>query len=706
MTYKSLSIDYETRSLLDLRAVGLYVYASHWSTDVLCMAYSFDGAPAKLWTPTEKFPQEMLDYISAGGLIRAFNSQFERVITQYVMHRYGVPNVPIPQWRCTMTRVLAMSLPGSLEESSKALGIAAGKDTEGRKVMLKTCKPRKVHCGCKGLIDDCRECGGDPEIVWWDEPELLEKLYAYCVQDVSVEQEVEKRTLDLRPEELQLWFLDQAINSTGVYIDKVLCDAALKVVEDTMKALNVELKSIAGCETMEVSQLAKWVSFQLNRPVASLNKEAILTMLSSLDLPDNVRRALELRQEAGKTSTAKVSKMLEMRGEGGRMRGNLQFHGAGTGRWAARGAQLQNLPRPKIKDVNGAIKTIIETKDYKWVDFMYGPPLGVVSDCIRGMIGCEPGKVMLSADFSNIEGRVLAWLAGQHNKLEAFRAFDAGTGPDLYLVAASGIFGCSIDDAMEFRQIGKVAELSLGYQGGPNAFAKMAGNYGLHIGKHYDIVWENAQAEHKESALIGYDLRGKKADMTREAWLAAEVIKVAFRAFNDKIQKYWYLLEEAATLAVQQPGSLQKVVGQDMPEISYKVSGSFLFCRVPSGRTICYPYPTIKPQKTDWGTVRQVVVYKCVDAVTRKWGDKHFYGGLAAENITQAVARDIMAEAMVRLDEGCYDIVNTVHDEIICEMPKGSVNLECFIKLMEEAPAWAKGCPIAASGWMGERYRK
>ncbi len=704
--HKTCSIDYETKSLLDLCSVGLYVYAQHHSTDVLCMAYSFDGAPAKLWTPAEPFPQEMLDYVSTGGVIRAFNSQFERVITQYVMCRYGVPEIPIPQWRCTMTRVLAMSLPGSLEESSKALGIAVGKDVEGRKVMLKTCKPRKVHCACKGVDAACEWCGGRPEVTWWDEPELLAKLYAYCIQDVAVEQEVEKRTLGLRPEELQLWFLDQKINSTGVYIDKRLCDASLKVVEDTMKALNKELKSIAGCETAEISQLAKWVGSQLNRPVPSLNKEAILTMLSSLDLPDNVKRALELRQEAGKTSTAKVSKMLEMRGLGGRMRGNLQFHGAGTGRWAARGAQLQNLPRPKIKDVNGAIKTIMETQDYKWVEFMYGPPLGVVSDCIRGMIGCEPGKVMLSADFSNIEGRVLAWLAGQHNKLEAFRAFDAGTGPDLYLVAAAGIFGCSIEKALNFRQIGKVSELSLGYQGGPNAFAKMAGNYGLHIGKHYDVVWEAAQAEHKAAALVGYDLRGKKADMTREAWLAAEVIKVAFRAFNDRIQKYWYLLEEAATYAVQNPGSLQKVVGKDMPEIAYKVSGSFLFCRLPSGRSIVYPYPTIKPQKTDWGTTRQAVVYKCVDAITRKWGDKHLYGGLCVENVTQAVARDIMAEAMVRVDDCGYTIVNTVHDEIVCETWKEEADLNEFIDLMSEVPEWAKGCPIAASGWVGERYRK
>lgn len=699
-------IDYETRSKVDLRKTGLYVYAQHPSTEVLCMAYAFDDEEPHLWTPANAFPMRLMAHIIGGGICVAHNSQFERVITKYVMKQYYMPEVPIEQWRCTMVMAYAMSLPGSLEEAAKALGLNLGKDLEGRKLMLKMCKPRKVLCSCKGDDDNCIVCGGNPEVTWWDDAELHKRLGEYCKQDVKVEREIEKRVLQLRDSELKLWFLDQQINDTGVYIDKRLCDAALKVVEDTMKALNAELKAIAGCETMEVSQLAKWVGSQLNRPVPSLNKEAILTMLSSLELPDNVRRALELRQEAGKTSTAKVSKMLEMRGEGGRMRGNLQFHGAGTGRWAARGAQLQNLPRPKIKDVNGAIKLIIDTKDYKWVDLMYGQPLGVVSDCIRGMIGCEPGKVMLSADFSNIEGRVLAWLAGQHNKLDAFRAFDAGTGPDLYLVAAAGIFGCSIEDAMEFRQIGKVAELSLGYQGGPNAFAKMAGNYGLHIGKHYDIVWENAHAEHKHTALTGYELRGKAADMTREAWLAAEVIKVAFRAFNDKIQKYWYLLEEAATRAVQNPGSLQKVVGQNMPEISYKVSGSFLFCRLPSGRTICYPYPTIKPQKTDWGTVRQVVVYKCVDAITRKWGDKHFYGGLAAENITQAVARDVMAEAMVRLDEGYYDIVNTVHDEIICEMPKGSVNLECFIKLMEESPAWATGCPIAASGWMGERYKK
>lgn len=704
--YSEAHIDLETRSKVDLRAVGLYVYAQHPSTEVLCMAYAFDDEGPKLWTPADPMPQELINHISAGGMCVAHNSYFERVLIRDKLTKLGLPEVPINQWRCTMVQAYAMALPGSLEEAANALGMALGKDLEGRKLMLKMCKPRKVLCSCKGKEDDCLWCGGDPEVTWWDDQELHDRLGQYCIQDVRVEREIDKRTLRLRPSEALLWHLDAKINDTGVYIDKALCDAASKVVEDTMRSLNREMKSICGCETMEVSQLAKWITERLGKPVLSVNKEAILEMLGSWDLPDDVRRALELRQEAGKTSNAKIPKMLEMRGEGGRMRGNLQFHGAGTGRWAARGAQLQNLPRPKTEDVNGAIKLILDTKDYQIVDLMYGPPLSVVSDCIRGMIGCEKAKVMLSADFSNIEGRVLAWLAGQQDKLEAFKAFDAGTGPDLYLVAAAGIFGCKPELAKPFRQIGKVAELSMGYQGGPNAFAKMGGNYGLHIGKHYDVVWANAREDHKTTALTGYDLRGKKSDMTKEAWLAAEVIKVAWREVNNRIQEYWWLLESAAFAAVKNPGSVQKVIGLNMPEISYKVSGSFLFCRLPSGRAIVYPYPRLKNVKTDWGTNKETIVYKCVDALTRKWADKNFYGGLAAENITQAVARDIMAEAMFTLDEMSYTIVNTVHDEIICEVEAQFADLSEFIEYMQMPPEWAKGCPIAASGWVGERYKK
>lgn len=693
-----LHIDVETRSPVDLEAEGQYAYFDHPSTDVLCAAYAFGNEEPKLWRRGQPCPPEIKEHVEAGGEIAAWNASFERQCWRKILGpRYGWP-VPDPkQYRCTMAKAYAMSLPGKLDKCAPALGLTISKDQEGYRLMLQMCKPRRIE--------------PDGTIIWWDDEERQLRLGAYCMQDVRTEQAIDNRVLNLHPNELELFFLDAEINDRGVYIDEKLCAVAKSVVKVDTERLNQEMRNVTGGEVAacsNVQQLKQWLAAQGVEGVESLAKDALADLLI-MDIPERCKAALELRQEAAKTSTAKINAMLRRRQKDGRMRGNLQYHGAGTGRWAARGAQLQNLPRPAIikgdgevfsRNYDTAIRTIMYGSNVL-LDMTYGKPLTIVADCIRGMIVAGPGNDLLASDFSNIEGRGVAWLARQEDKLKAFRAFDAGEGHDLYLIAAGGILGLPPEEARPYRQIGKVSELSMGYQGGPGAFANMAKNYGLKIGQHYDVVWSLSRPDFKEKALEGWAQRGKKSGMDERSWLAAEVVKLGWRAKHPRIVELWKDIEAAAIQAVLNPGQIVQC-----GYVKYRKAGSFLFCRLPSGRALCYPYPTLKEGMTPWGEPKYELRYKSIHQYTKKWEEKAFYGGLGVENITQAVSRDVMAEAMQRVDPEGYKVVLTVHDEVVSEVPEGFGSLEEFNQLMTISPVWADGFPIVVAGWRGKRYRK
>lgn len=697
---KPLHIDFETRSIVDLTKSGSYRYFQDKSTKVLCAAYAFGEEEPEIWFPGTPCPQKIKEHIEKGGEIIAWNASFERQAFNKIMgpiHGWPVPK--LEQYRCTMAESYAMSLPGKLDDAAPAIGLLVKKDAEGYRLMMKMCKPRTPRKG------------EDPKgIYWYESEEEIIRLGTYCKQDVRVEQAVGTRVLRLTKEELKIFQLDAKINDRGVYIDIPLCEQAKRVVLRDTQRLDDEMRDVSGGKINGGSNTAGLIAYlrDFGVPVDSVAKD-IVTDLLILDLPKKCRQVLEIRKEVSKTSTAKIQSMLYRVQDDGRMRGNLQYHGAGTGRWAARGTQLQNLPRPEIikgenEDFNKNYELAISTIMYGsnvLLDMAYGRPLTVVADCIRGMIVPGPGNDLLASDFSNIEGRLVAWLAGQEDKLDAFRAFDAGTGPDLYLVAAGGIFGLDPKDAKPFRQIGKVTELSMGYQGGPRAFANMGKNYGLKIGAHYPQVWGAISDEYKELAIKAWPDRGKKSGMEQKAWLAAEVIKLGWRGKNDKIKAYWKEVDEAVILAVTNPGNIVSA-----GKVKYKMSGSFLWCLLPSGRALCYPYARMKEKKMPWGDMRWCVVYKSTNQFTKQWQEKVFYGGLGVENITQAVARDIMAEAMLRAEAKGYNIVLTVHDEIVSEVRKDFGSLEEFDKLMVDSPAWAEGLPVTAAGWRGVRYRK
>jgi DNA polymerase len=657
-----LHIDFETRSDVNLKTSGAHVYARSPNTDILCMAWAVDDEPVQIWKKGEPFPID-LELILDECEVFAHNAPFEILVWYWVGHRrYGWPALSLKKVFCNMAQALAMGLPAALEKLAVVLKLPFEKDMAGNRVMMQLSRPRAI--------------AEDGTITWWepsDVPDKFEKLHSYCISDVEVERAAGKILLPLIPSERDLWLLDFEINSRGLQIDMKAVDIAVQVIEVEKERLNAKMNEITGGKVEKATATKKLTEWLKARGVDAdgVAKDDILDLLS-MDLPSDVREALLVRQQAAKSSTAKLAAMQIRANDDDRVRGIHQYHGAGTGRWAGRGVNFQNLPRPQLKqaEIEGVFELLHSGKPIseicELIDMIYGPVTTVISDCIRGFVCAMDACDLVAADLASIESRTLAWLAGEEKKLEIFR-----THGKVYEDAASSIYRVPMDKvSKEQRQIGKVAELALGFQGGKGAFQSMAANYNVKVS----------------------DER-------------AEEIKHAWRQANPKIVQYWHEIEAACKKSVLNPGQVYAAGILDR-QVKFKVSGSFLFCRLPSGRCLCYPYPKVESKLMPWGDTRDTVTYLTEESTTNKIIRMKIYGGLLTENVTQASARDVLAEGLVRLKKHNYPVVMHVHDEAVAEVLDGFGSVEEMERLMAVVPSWATGLPIAAEGWRGFRYRK
>ena len=702
-----LHADFETRSVIDLKKRGLDVYAHHGSTDLLSLAVAFNDEPAELVVarssasdgravPKSPTFYRTMEHVRDGGLVYAHNAAFEFTIWNTIcVPRYGWPALRLEQMRCTMAMALAMGLPGKLEELVEALRLDVKKDMTGHRVMQQISRPRKKPA------DDCPYCHGDGAfmgdacscVVWWEDAAKYQTVFDYNVQDVEAERAAAGWLRELSDFEQRVWIVDQTINARGVHFDEAAARAALDVVADERQRLNERMFDLTGgavTTCTNAKALTAWISAQ-GVPTDSVAKAEVLALLEDDDLPENVRAALLLRQEAGKSSLAKLDKALEVLGPGGRLRNTKQYHSATTGRWGGRGVQLDNLVRPppwmkKPELQDEVLRNLVRHRSAHYIDFMYGAPMDVLTYCVRAFFGAAPGKTLIAPDYSNVEGRKIAWLAGEEWKLQAFRDADAGTGPGIYELTYARSFDVPVETVTsDQRQIGKVCELALGFGGGVGAFQAMARVYNVQIAD-------------------------EQADVVKNLW----------REQHRNIVNYWYALERAAINAVMTGNVF--TAGAPGREVKFRCVDGHLWCRLPSGRPLCYPYPEVRVMAAPWGQEKETLTFMTVPGDDpkfkarvvpdrhnfRRWVRIKTYGGSLAENVTQASARDLLAGALVALDDARYETVMHVHDEAVCEVDEDAPDATQreIEALMCRLPPWAAGLPLVSEAWRGARYRK
>jgi DNA polymerase len=665
MSKHTLYWDVETRSTLDLKKVGTHVYAAHPTTAMICLAWAIDNEPVRLWRAPisvwagDPVPPEFFEAAANPDWTTcAHNAAFESVITRHILHpRHGFPLVPPERHRCTMAACLASALPAKLGAVADALGLVHRKDAAGERLMHQMSKPRRPH------KDE------DPfGLYWFNDEERLQRLGEYCKQDVEVERELDGRLPPLSDSEQVLWLLSNLINDRGFHIDRRFAEAARQIAKAAAPEIDVELVEITDGAVIGINQIERmkgWLRAQ-GCMTPALDRGSIEKLLENGELALPVRRVLELRLDGAQAAIKKIDALLARAGADNRVRGAFRYHGASTGRWAGEGPQPQNLKRPEVKDIDAAIKAVA-TGDYQLMKRLFPKPLAVVGDCTRSMITATPGYVLIVADFSSIESRILAWLAGEEWKLDAYRHFDASQDPrsEPYLVTACRIFrvpdGTFTKESPE-RKIGKTCDLAFGYQGALGA-------------------WRNFEPDQFTDAEV-------------------EQFKREWRDAHPKIVQFWRDIDRAAVSALCVRDNSAVSCGR----LKLECAGMFLRIELPSRRLLSYPMPRLT--QDDRG--RHHVVY--ADNGAGQFKDcrngQGAYGGVWTENIVSAIARDLLAEAMLRIEAAGYRICLHVHDEVVAEVPAGSTNIKEFVELMTRNPIWAPDLPIAANAWTGPRYRK
>lgn len=703
-----------------LPAVGMGVYAMHPSTRILFAAYDLrDGLGDRLWMPGCPPPLDLLEHVAGGGLIEAQNSGFEFLIWNCVAVRlYGWPVLPLENTRCSKSRALAYGLPASLGPACAVLGVAEQKDKDGDRLIKKFSVPRNpTKADPRRFIDPSEDPIDGP------------KFALYNVQDVRSEKALAAAIPELSPSELAVWQLDQRVNVRGVQIDLDAVNWLISIYEFESKRLNAELNHITGGLVTEASKLAAMARclreyFGMN--VNSLDADHVADLLKRTDLHPTARRMIEIRDLVGSANVKKLYAFRLRAGPDGRARDLFEYYKAGTGRWASRGIQAQNMasggpdivrstccdtvrsahpphcPYCVIADPghtseewgpDGMDRVIEDCKTGRVFD-LWPNVVGAITGCLRGLFVAAPGYELISADYTAIEAVVLACMAGEQWRIEVFR-----THGKIYEMSAAKISGVPFDEIMAHKKntgqhhplrktIGKVAELASGYAGWIGAWVAF----------------------------------GADAFMTEQE-IKKAILK--WRAESPAIVEYWggqyrqpdpnkwefvpqlFGTEGAAISAVLQPGQWFYCCG-----VGWVVVNDVLFCRLPSGRDMAYHRPRLDMDQDRRGCGPcWRLSYECWNSDSSAgpvgWGRWDTYGGKLVENITQAVARDILANGMLNLEKAGYPIVLHVHDEPVSEVPIGFGSTQDYERIMATMPDWCKDWPVkAAGGWRGRRYRK
>lgn len=651
---QELGIDIETYSSNDLPSCGVYKYVEAEDFTILLFAYSVDGGPVTCcdFAQGEELPEEILEALRDPKVVKtAFNAAFERIcISKY----YGWPLMDPTQWRCTMVRAARMGLPLSLGQCGEVLKLADGKMKEGAALI------RYFSCPTR------KKDGTIVRHLPIDAPDRWEVFVKYNIRDVEVEQAILKIVRRLEPADFdeELYTVDQLINDRGVMIDRQLVDNAARFDEEYKQHLLAEAQELSGMDNPNSpSQIKEYLQKVTGQVFQSLNKKSLDDIEDSLKYWPKARKVLALRREMGKTSNKKYCAMQQCVCSDGRIHGLLQFCGAArTGRWAGRLVQVQNLPQNHLQDLDYA-RNLVKAGDLEDFELNYGNPTQVLSELIRTAFIAKPGCTFHVCDFSAIEARVIAWLAGETWVLDVFRK-----GGDIYCATASQMFGVPVEKHganAELRQKGKIAVLALGYGGGVSALEAMGGSrMGL------------SQQEEKD-------------------------IMLRWREANPKIVKLWKVIELAAIRALQTGETITINRGIEVGR-----HWGCLTIKLPSGRTICYPRASIGIERNDgWRGDHPIIEYEGLNQITKKWEKIRTYGGKLTENVVQSIARDILGIVILRAYRESLNIVFHIHDEIIVEAEAGQT-LKDVEALFSEPISWCTDLPLKGAGYSTPYYLK
>lgn len=655
---KQLHLDYETFSLLDVRKVGSFRYSEDPSTEILMAAYALGDGDVKVYVPEELgwYPnadgslEELYDLMYDCDELWAHNAVFEYNIT--VNSAELLPSPPISRYRCTAAIVASLSLPRALSKVSPFLGLKDVKNAKGAQLIRKFSSPRKPT-------------KNNPDIRTMpnDDPSSFMDFIEYCRQDVVTERAVHKRLCDysLTSDEQRVWGMDFEMNNRGIPIDKSTVKASLNIITEYTEKMTKTFRDITGLNPSQRDKVLQWCN--VNGLAITDLQAKTLDNISVEGLSDILREVVGIRRSLGRSSTKKLKVMLEtVSPYDDRIRGTLLYHGASTGRWSGRLVQPHNFPRGNLKPdhVMQAIE-LIQRKDPSWVEIIFGDPMEVVSSCLRGLICAPKGRELVVADYSAIEARVVCWLAEQEDVLDLYRHDE-----DAYIDMAAFVFKRPKDQINGAqRKLGKDIVLGCGFSMGWETFMKTCINNGTEI--------------------------------------TPEMAKIAVASFRErypKVTKYWSTVDK----------TVKRVIESRLPEtlprgIRIFIRDIFLFIQLPSGRLLAYPYPSVEMKDSQYGAMSSIK-FKSVNEKDGSFQYEYTYGGKLVENITQAVARDVMTHGAINAESNGYQIITTIHDELVAEVPQGFGDVKEFEKLICDLPGWAHGLPIVAKGYRAMRYRK